>query len=648
MCGLAGFWDTKIITSADQFTDVLNKMGKSIQSRGPDSEGIWFETSIGLGLSHRRLSIVDLSPLGHQPMLSSTKKSVLVYNGEIYNADELRIELQKSGIKFYGHSDTEVLLEGCEFWGVEQTVSRCIGMFAFAFFDIKRQRLSLVRDRIGIKPLYWGQQNGTWFFASQPKAIMANPDFKAAIDRQVMERFVHFAYVPASDSILKGIEQLRPGHLLHIDADGHTEVRRYWDLPAIARQLSSPPGIDTQQGYARSVDELESLLLDAVGRRMHADVPLGAFLSGGVDSSLVVALMQAQSDKPVRSFSIGFNEKGFNEAVYAAEVAKHLGTDHTELYVDHQQVLDLVPRIADIYDEPFADASQLPTQLLCAMTRKEVTIALSGDGGDELFAGYNRYLMAERIRKIYQRVPYQARQIISSLLAYPRPSTWDRLSSPIPGRFKPNMLGDKLHKLANILNRRQFNEVYPLLLRYWPEQEQLVNHSSIAVSPMGWEEGPRALKEPISQMQLMDMLSYLPDDILTKVDRASMDVSLEARVPLLDHRVVEFSWQLSLESKLKNNQGKRILRDVLYRYVPREMIERPKMGFGVPLDSWLRGPLKEWAEELLAPEFLAKDDLFNSAPIRQRWDEHLSGRRNWQYSLWNILMAQSWRHKWNM
>ena len=641
MCGLTGFWNPLSSWGVEKSQFFLREMADKIKSRGPDSQGIWYDQSTGIGFAHQRLSIVDLSSAGQQPMHSSSGNSVIAYNGEIYNTADMRQELEINGIQFRGHSDTEVLLEGCEYWGVEAMVNRCIGMFAFAFWDRKLRRLTLVRDRVGIKPLYWGRCNGVWYFGSQPKSITANPNFDVRVNRDVMARFIQYAYVSAPDCIYQDLQQLRPGHLLHIDENNDTNMVRYWDLPNIAIIQSDKI---SEASYNDLVGELEALLLDAVDRRMIAEVPLGAFLSGGVDSSLVVALMQANSTQKVRTFSIGFNEQGYNEADYASEVAKHLGTDHTEMYVSHQQVLDLVPRIAEAYDEPFGDSSQLPTQMLCSLTRKEVTVALSGDGGDELFAGYNRYLVSEHLRKGYANFPRSLRKLSAGFLRSIKPSAWDSIGKLIPRGKRPAMLGDKLHKLAAVIGLDDFEQVYPALLEYW--SHAVVPRAGDPISPIGWSEGASAVSNTTMRMQLMDMLSYLPDDILTKVDRASMDVSLEARVPLLDHRVVEFSLRLPQSAKLVNGRGKLILRDVLDRYVPRELIDRPKMGFGVPLDAWLRGPLRDWAEDLLDPINLRDDDMFDVAPIRRRWDEHLSGQRNWQYSLWNVLMAQSWRRNW--
>lgn len=652
MCGLTGFWDPSARFEKANAIELLSTMAESIKSRGPDGQGEWYDQSTGLGLAHRRLAIVDLSSAGHQPMHSYSERSVIAYNGEIYNSNDIRRELKSVGIRFHGNSDTEVLLEGCEYWGVEVMIKKCIGMFAFAFWDRKLRRLTLVRDRLGVKPLYWGKCNGIWFFSSQPKSIIANPNFDVNVNRNVMARFVQHAYIASPDSIYQNLEQLRPGHLVHIEANGDISVNRYWNLPAIATAKVKK---GTTATYSQLVDELETLLSDSVERRMVSDVPLGAFLSGGIDSSVIAALMQANSNQKIRTFSIGFHEQGFNEAKYAAEVARYIGTDHTEMYVSHQQVLDLVPRIAESYDEPFGDSSQLPTQMLCALTKNEVTVALSGDGGDELFAGYNRYLVSERLRNGYENWPRSFRKCSARILRSTKPSTWDKIGRIIPSSRRPSMLGDKLHKLASVIDLDDFEHVYPALLQYWqqgsgtdqiPFDSPIVQGANLVDMPIGWSEGYEAVLDPLMRMQLMDMLSYLPDDILTKVDRASMDVGLEVRVPILDHRIVEFSWRLPHSAKLVNGKGKRILRDVLNRYVPSHLIERPKMGFGVPLDIWLRGPLRDWAEDLLDPANLREDNMFEVELIRRRWAEHLSGKRNWQSSLWNILMAQTWRRKW--
>ncbi len=645
MCGFVGFWDLTNKQNNEKMLESLKPMADRIRSRGPDGEGYWSDEVSGIALAHRRLAILDLSDAGHQPMHSSSGKNVIIYNGEIYNGKELRSELESFGIKFKGNSDTEVLLEGCEKWGVEITISRCIGMFAFALWNREKSTLSLVRDRLGIKPLYWGKQNNSWYFASQPKAITAHPEFKRVIDRTTMRRFIQFAYVPSPDSIFEDLKQLRPGHLVHIQANGATKTIRYWDLPSIA--LTASKRISTTP-YSEQVEKLRNLLSDAVKMRMISDVPLGGFLSGGIDSSTIIALMQAQSTRPIKTFSIGFNESTLNEAEYAKSIAQHLGTDHTEMYVSDKQILELVPNLAEAYDEPFADSSQLPTQILCNITSNSVTVALSGDGGDELFSGYNRYLLADRLRKLHKGSPAVLRKAFAKVLTSLSPASWDKLARFMPKRYRYSMFGDKLHKLADVINKENFSSVYPALLSYWKVDQQVVNNEEKIDEPVGWKEGRGIFSDEVSNMQLMDTLSYMPDDILSKVDRVSMSIGLEVRVPIIDHRIVEFAFNLPHSAKIKKGVGKRILRDVLYKYVPKELMDRPKMGFGVPLDDWLRGPLRDWAESLLEPGRLNQDEMFSVNLVRDRWNEHLSGKRNWQYSLWNVLMAQSWRERWSI
>ncbi|MBF0124497.1 MAG: asparagine synthase (glutamine-hydrolyzing) [Magnetococcales bacterium] len=637
MCGITGWWDLSASTSPERLTTLGGRMTTALSRRGPDDHGLWSDAAAGIVLGHRRLAILDLSPAGHQPMVSRNGRFVLVYNGEIFNFQEIRAELLRQGCVCRSQCDTEVLLEACALWGVESTVKRCLGMFAFALWDRREKRLVLVRDRLGIKPLYWGRQGNSILFGSQPRSLLAHPDWQPRIDRRALAALLSQGYVADPLSIYQDLSKLQPGHIAVIPATGKHWQLRYWDLPST---VTSSPRITATVAEAQT--ELESLLHDVVQRRMVADVPLGAFLSGGVDSSLVTALMQSHSSRPVRSFSIGFREEGYNEAQHARAVAAHLGTDHTELYVDAQQAIDLVPQLAEIYDEPFADVSQIPTYLLCRLTRQHVTVALSGDGGDELFAGYTRYLMAQQLERLFAHSPGWWRQSGAAVLRAVSPALWDILAQVLPPRRRPTLLGDKLHKLAQILTLSDVKQVYPQLLSFWPLGIELVPNSGSATASM-LQEG---LLAGIEQMQMLDTLGYLPSDILVKVDRASMAVGLEARVPLLDHRLVEFAWRLPLSMKMNQGQGKWLLRQILYRYVPTPLIDRPKMGFGVPIGDWLRGPLRDWAETLLAESALRDGELLNPAPIRQRWREHLSGRRNWQYALWAVLMFQSWRYHW--
>jgi asparagine synthase (glutamine-hydrolysing) len=639
MCGIAGFVGAgPSARAADALRHTALKMANAITHRGPDDHGVWIDETSGVGLSHRRLSIIDLSPAGHQPMVSASGRLVIVYNGEVFNFAELRVELEQKGIRFRGHSDTEVILEACEAWGVNEASKRLIGMFAFAIWDRKDRILYLVRDRLGIKPLYWGSFNKTVVFGSELKALKEHPSFEAEIDRDALTLFLRHNYIPGPHSIYRGVRKQRPGTIVCFEDSGKFTERTFWTLEDVASE-----GLKNQRDFTdeQAVADLEKLLFDAVGRRMVADVPLGAFLSGGVDSSLVVALMQAQSSKAVKTFSIGFAEKDFNEAPYAAAVAKHLGTEHTELVVTPQQALDVIPRLPYIYDEPFADSSQIPTFLVSELTRRHVTVSLSGDGGDELFAGYNRYQFAQTVWCQLRLLPPALRKAASKSLRVLTPGQWNALLSPLPGRLRPRQAGDKLHKLAGVLES-DIDQIYLRLLSHWNEPEDIVigGHEPSTILR---DEGIKGLvPDPVQRMQYLDTLTYLPDDILVKVDRASMAVSLEARVPLLDHRVVAFAWSLPRRMHQRDGQSKWILRQVLYKHVPKSLIERPKMGFGVPIDSWLRGPLREWAESLIDETRLRREGFFQPEPIQKKWREHLSGQTNCSYLLWDILMFQAW------
>lgn len=662
MCGLAGFLRTNDLGS-DQAQALAAHMGERITHRGPDDGGVWCDADAGIGLSHRRLSILDLSPAGHQPMVSVSGRYVIAFNGEIYNHLELRCELEKSlltlalppegrgdtggGIgetPWRGHSDTETLLAGFDKWGIEATVKKSIGMFAFAVWDRQIRTLTLGRDRLGEKPLYYGWQGDTFLFGSELKALKAYPAFRAAIDRNALALMMRHNAIPAPYTIYQGIHKLLPGSLLTVSLQSrNAQPKRYWDVRQVVADGLAQPFTGSPD---EAVDVLDKLLRDAVAQQMMADVPLGAFLSGGVDSSAIVALMQAQSSRPVRTFTIGFHEAGYNEAEHAKAVARHLGTDHTELYVSPQQALDVIPRLPSLYCEPFADSSQIPTFLVSQLARQHVTVSLSGDGGDELFGGYNRYVLGQRLWGKLSRFPVGLRQGLAQILSSVSPHVWNHLLGPIqrllPSSLAQANMGDKLHKGAGVMAARTPAELYRLLVSHWPQPSELV---------IGAAEPPIVLTDPgqqpqtdhfVHQMMALDMLTYLPDDILTKVDRAAMGVSLETRVPLLDHRVVEFAWRLPLDYKLHGGVGKWPLRQVLYKYVPRELIERPKMGFGVPIDSWLRGPLREWAEDLLDEGRLRREGYFHPEPIRAKWLEHLSGKRNWQYHLWDVLMFQAW------
>lgn len=640
MCGIAGFVLSSRIGGFN-INSMLDQMTDTLTHRGPDSRGTWSDESVGIGLGHRRLAIRDLSPTGHQPMISSCQRYVIVYNGEVYSHLEIAADLKKVGRNLRGSSDTEVILEACAHWGVESTVNRLIGMFAFALFDRKTKGLTLVRDRMGIKPLYWGKFENLFFFGSELKALRAAPGWQPTIDRNALSAFMRHNYIPAPYSIYKGIFKLEPGTYLTLGQDHAPVISRYWNLQSIVEQGTHFP---LQQTDTETLAQLDHLLCDAVKRRMVADVPLGVLLSGGIDSSLVAALMAEQSERPINTFSIGFKEKEFNEAPFAQEVAKHLGTRHTELYAEPRHALEMVERLPYWYDEPFADSSQIPTALVCELTRQHVTVVLSGDGGDELFAGYNRYALGLDAWRKANVAPFVVRKVLAkSILAQPE-SRLDILAGLLPIRWRPNQFGNKLHKFANAILLDDPDAMYRRMLSHWNEPDGIVLGGN---EPKGilWDPGvAKTIPNFLDRMQFLDAMTYLPDDILTKVDRASMSVALEARVPLLDHRVVEMAWGMPRHMKIRDGQSKWALRQILFKRVPRQLIERPKMGFGVPFDQWLRGPLRDWAEALLDPSRLQNQGLFKPELIVERWKAHLEGQ-NWGYPLWNVLMAQAWIEK---
>jgi asparagine synthase (glutamine-hydrolysing) len=625
MCGIAGFW--KIPGEPEQtLTEWGDAMNSSLRHRGPDDSGVWVDPAAGIVFAHRRLAILDLSPAGHQPMTSGCQRYVIAFNGEIYNFRELRHDLEKEGQRFHSTSDTEVLVDACATWGVEHTLSRLNGMFSFALWDKRDRTLTLVRDRMGKKPLYYGWSRHRFLFGSELKALCSLPGFARELDRSSLALFLRLGYIPAPHSIYQNTYKLPAGHFLKVSApQDRLSSRPYWSPKSALERCGQEPFRGELQEAA---DELEQILRDAVRLRMLADVPVGAFLSGGIDSSLIVAVMQAQATSGVKTFTVGFSEASHNEAHHAAQIAQHLGTDHTQLCMSPREAQDTIPSMASVYDEPFADPSQIPTFLVSKLARQKVTVSLSGDGGDELFGGYKEYLLGSRRWKALRRLsPLRApiRQCVKGVNALAN------------GRFR------SVEQLLEVTTPEALHHYH---VSQWKAPAELIpdanEHPTAFTDTTLWA---RAMNET-ERMMYVDLVSYLPEDILTKLDRASMAISLEGRVPFLDYRLVEFAWRLPLNFKIHQGQGKRILQSLLARYVPQRLFDRPKMGFSVPLHQWLRGPLRGWVEELLEPVRLQQQGMFSPAPIRQTWMEHLRGERNWAMKLWGILMFQAWQQQW--
>ncbi|MGY6552420.1 MAG: asparagine synthase (glutamine-hydrolyzing) [Erythrobacter sp.] len=653
MCGLAGVLAPKD-RSSDNLRRLVGTMIAKLVHRGPDAEGVWGEEGVALG--HRRLSILDLTPAGAQPMHSACGRYVIAFNGEIYNHMDMRGDLAAAGAapEWQGHSDTETLLAAIAHWGLDETLQRAAGMFAIALWDRRKRQLSLARDRIGEKPLYWGWAGSDLVFGSELKALRLHPDFPHDICRKALAQYLRFGYVPAPRSIHPGVFKLEPGCILTVEdappksapeallrpgeSYGSLSIRRYWSLHDMIES-----GVHSRfTSESEALSAVDEALRGAISRQMIADVPLGAFLSGGIDSSLIVALMQSQSSRAVQTFTVGFENKAFNEAPFAAAVARHLGTDHNELTVTEKEAREVIPLLPEMYDEPFADSSQIPTHLVSKAARTKVTVALSGDAGDELFGGYNRYFWGPSIWQRLDWMPHPMRNELGRAIAGVPISTWDWLGKMTGNRISGP--GDKAHRLAaRLRNVRSIDDLYRSLVSEWQGESIVSGHHG---------ESPTLLDDPLpaalnddaaARMMAQDMRTYLPDDILCKVDRAAMAVSLETRVPFLDPSVLAVSARLPTQMKIRNGRGKWALREILYQHVPRELIERPKTGFGIPVGEWLRGPLRGWAEDLLCEEALRKDGLLDPIPIRQAWQEHLSGQRDWTHRLWIILMFMSWR-----
>lgn len=638
MCGIAG----ELSNTPGDTTDVLcaraRAMGDQLAHRGPDDRGEWVDAAAGVMLSHRRLSIIDLTTHGHQPMTSASGRIVIAFNGEVYNHRELRADLLAGGHRFHGHSDTEVLLEACERWGIAATARRLVGMFAFAVWDRADRSLTLVRDRLGIKPLYIAEVAGSTLFASETSAFQHHPSFKAEVDRGVLRAYLRRNCVPFPHSIYHGVRQVRPGSLLVLRAGRPPQEEVFWSMEDVVRR-----GHEERLGDASDAEILalaERGLEEAVRYRMLADVPVGAFLSGGIDSSLVVALMQAQTTEKVRTFSIGSTDARYDESRHARRVAEHLGTEHIELVVRPEEVLDLVPRLAGSTDEPFADSSYIPTRLVSQLAREHVTVALSGDGGDELFAGYTRHRLAGSKAAKLLSLPTGLRRRSGRAALAVSPERWDAFVRHTPGLRRVPRAGEQIHKAARVASVSDLDGLYDELTSHWRPGDGVMagagHEASSWVSPSAW------IADPVERMMFRDTTGYLRDDILTKVDRASMAVSLEVRVPLLDHRVVEMAWRFPRRARLRNGQTKWVLRELLAKHVPTSLTDRPKRGFGVPLGEWLRGPLREWAESLLDPGRLVDDGIFEVETVRGAWQEHLTGSVDWQHHLWDILSFQAW------
>lgn len=644
MCGIAGFLTSKVYSS-NFYNDTLLLMGAEIINRGPDNYGVWYDEKIGIGFSHRRLSILDLSECGNQPMKSRSGRYIIVFNGEIYNHLIIRQEIKnENGFnEWNGNSDTETLIFSIELWGLKKTLEKCKGMFALALWDEKDKILSLARDRVGEKPLYYGYQNGDFLFSSQVNSIKIHPSSNLHISPKATLEYIKYGYVPAPLSIYDGIYKLLPGQILYFSKnDNNIVFDSYWNFDSMLKKAKERP---FEGSFKEATEYLDSLINNSVSNQMISDVPIGTFLSGGIDSSTIAAIMQSNATSKIKTFSIGFDEKEYNEAIYAKAISEYLGTEHYEMYVTSNDTLNILPYISEVFDEPFSDSSQIPTYILTQMTKKEVTVALSGDGGDELFCGYNRYLSANKYWRFLSKIPIEIRTIIEKSVNY----------SLINNDLINNLLKNfntsdfqvsisKIQKAYSVLSSKDISDLYQRLISKNLFENKILLNEQFYNSDICSDIQQFDLND-IEKMMYLDFKSYLVDDILVKVDRCSMAVSLESRVPFLDHEIIEFAWSLPFNYKIKGNQGKLILKDVLKKYIPNNLIERPKKGFGIPIGNWLRGPLVDWVESYINEDLLVKQKIFNSNNILKMWYDHKTGRRNYAESLWNVLMFQAWYFK---
>jgi len=651
MCGIAGLLDPSHALGAEELGAQASSMADALVHRGPDDGGVWVDERAGVALGNRRLAVVGLGPDGHQPMVSASGRTVATFNGEIYNFGALRRRLEAQGARWHGGSDTEVLVEAIERWGLEPALEACEGMFALAVWDAERRRLHLVRDRLGEKPLYYGWVGRRLAFASELKSLRALPDFAPELDRRSVALFLRHNCVPAPLTAYRGVAAVEPGEVLTLDAGIRPGDRprstRYWSARRMVEEATREPRRDSAVAL---VDEVESVLDQAVAGRMEADVPVGAFLSGGIDSSLVLALMCRHAGAPVKTFTVGFAERAFDESADAAAVAAHLGTDHTTVQVTDKEALDVIPELPTIWDDPFADCSQIPTLLVSRVARREVTVSLSGDGGDELFAGYNRHAWMERLWRRSQWLPAPARRALGHGLGSVPPALVDgpaRVAGRLSAGLSVRNPATKLTKAGKVLAADDVEDAYLALVSHWRDPGLVLGAPGATVGPLVAEPSRwPALGGVTEQMLWLDLVGYLPDDILVKVDRAAMSASLETRLPFLDRRVVELAWRLPMDVKLRHGVTKWVLRQVLERHVPAALVTRPKMGFGLPVGAWLRGPLRPWAEELLAERRLRQGGVLDPAPVRRAWHQHLTGRRDLGYELWDVLILQAWLDRW--